>query len=61
MNGGAGREALNPKEEYVPERVEAKTDVVRCMSFYLYPLDIIRLFPSSLSATWFSCLIQLVA
>ena len=25
-----GRGALNPKEEYVPERVEAKTDVVRC-------------------------------
>jgi hypothetical protein len=25
-----GRGAMNPREEYVPERVEAKTDVVRC-------------------------------
>jgi len=34
-----GRGALNPKEEYVPERVEAKTDVVRCKSKseYLIP------------------------
>jgi nucleolar protein 16 len=26
--------ALNPAKEWVPERVEAKTDVVRCESFY---------------------------
>lgn len=26
--------ALNPAKEWVPERVEAKTDVVRCKSFY---------------------------
>ena len=26
--------ALNPVKEWVPERVEAKTDVVRCESFY---------------------------
>jgi len=34
-----GRGALNPKEEYVPERVEAKTDVVRCKSKsqFLFP------------------------
>lgn len=33
------RGALNPKEEYVPERVEAKTDVVRCKSKseFLFP------------------------
>jgi hypothetical protein len=32
--GGRG-EALNPEKEYVPERVEAKTDVVRCKCFFL--------------------------
>jgi nucleolar protein 16 len=26
--------ALNPAKEWVPEKVEAKTDVVRCESFY---------------------------
>ena len=26
--------ALNPAKEWVPERVEAKTDVVRCKCFY---------------------------
>jgi len=28
--------ALNPVKEWVPERVEAKTDVVRCESFYSF-------------------------
>jgi hypothetical protein len=31
-----GREALNPKEEWLPARVEAKTDVVRCESIRLF-------------------------
>lgn len=26
--------ALNPAKEWVPEKVEAKTDVVRCVSFH---------------------------
>ena len=29
-----GRGALNPEKEWEPEAVEAKTDVVRCKSFY---------------------------
>jgi nucleolar protein 16 len=29
--------ALNPVKEWVPEKVEAKTDVVRCESFLLFP------------------------
>jgi len=37
-----GREALNPEKEWVPERVEAKTDVVRCESCsYFYFLVLI--------------------
>jgi hypothetical protein len=29
-----GREALNPEEDYVPEPVQAKTDVVRCKCLF---------------------------
>jgi nucleolar protein 16 len=38
--GGAeqeGREALNPEEDYVPEPVQAKTDVVRCKYLCSFP------------------------
>jgi nucleolar protein 16 len=39
--------ALNPAKEWVPEKVEAKTDVVRCKSFSLssrlIPLPINRI------------------
>jgi hypothetical protein len=36
-NGGEEVEgALNPAKEWVPEKVEAKTDVVRCESFFSF-------------------------
>ena len=39
--------ALNPAKEWVPEKVEAKTDVVRCESFYSFLLGsyLIPFFP----------------
>jgi hypothetical protein len=35
-DGGEVEGALNPSKEWVPEKVEAKTDVVRCKSFYSF-------------------------
>jgi hypothetical protein len=39
--------ALNPAKEWVPEKVEAKTDVVRCESFLIFlpGSSLIHLFP----------------
>ena len=42
-----GREALNPEKEWVPERVEAKTDVVRC-EFLFFSSPCPPSYPSSI-------------